>query len=292
MQLGLLAEALQRAIARRDDVIDRFGASIEADRRALSGLRRELDRLGAKLAELDQSLERRAVLHAPLRAELELLQAPGGRQSIGSRDELLRLLGETRVALRRVSAQRDALRHSIDTADRMHVETIVLDEEQAREHTLPTIESLMMPHRGSLAELEMRDELDRAAGPGSQEAVPEELLAADLIIFDSGGEHAEPRDSARRVLVSLQGDGSAPKHSLAAGVVLVGRSPKVGIQLDHESVSRIHARLVVSDTEVVVEDLASKNGVEVNAEKVSRRALRDGDVVRFGTLRFQFIDDP
>jgi serine phosphatase RsbU (regulator of sigma subunit) len=46
--------------------------------------------------------------------------------------------------------------------------------------------------------------------------------------------------------------------------------------------SRHHARILEEDGAYVIEDLASKHGVTVNGERVRRRALRPGDVIRFG----------
>ncbi|MGE0711248.1 MAG: FHA domain-containing protein [Planctomycetota bacterium] len=56
----------------------------------------------------------------------------------------------------------------------------------------------------------------------------------------------------------------------------IGRAPDCGLHLDHEAVSRIHARIAGG----VLIDEGSTNGTWVNGQRVSRWTLGDGDVVR------------
>lgn len=66
--------------------------------------------------------------------------------------------------------------------------------------------------------------------------------------------------------------------------VIVGRSPDCGVTLEDPLVSRQHARLLVTDECVWIEDLGSRNGVRVNGIPiVGRKQLADGDRVRLGT---------
>jgi DNA-binding NtrC family response regulator len=66
-----------------------------------------------------------------------------------------------------------------------------------------------------------------------------------------------------------------------------------GLALNHAEVSREHALLEpVPGGGFVVSDLGSHNGTFVNRERISRRALTHGDVVRIGSclLLFQALD--
>jgi pSer/pThr/pTyr-binding forkhead associated (FHA) protein len=75
----------------------------------------------------------------------------------------------------------------------------------------------------------------------------------------------------------------------------VGRSAACDIQVTSGLVSRRHATLTVSARGVVVEDLGSRNGVYVNAERVvGSVALKLGDRLGIGdeTLVFFEIDEP
>ncbi len=65
--------------------------------------------------------------------------------------------------------------------------------------------------------------------------------------------------------------------------VTVGRSASCRIVLDDTEVSRVHARFVVEDGELVVEDAQSTNGVFVNDQRIrGRKKLENGDRVVIG----------
>jgi len=67
------------------------------------------------------------------------------------------------------------------------------------------------------------------------------------------------------------------------GVVTIGRATDLELQLDHTSVSRRHARIVVARGEVRISDLDSHNGTRVNNELLhGQRVLTTGDVVTIG----------
>lgn len=65
--------------------------------------------------------------------------------------------------------------------------------------------------------------------------------------------------------------------------VVIGRGDDCDILVDDPLVSRRHATVVCADAELWVEDLASRNGVYVNGERIqSRQRLAIGDVLRIG----------
>jgi pSer/pThr/pTyr-binding forkhead associated (FHA) protein len=45
-------------------------------------------------------------------------------------------------------------------------------------------------------------------------------------------------------------------------------------------------------SKTVVEDLNSTNGTYVNAERISRRTLKEGDIVTLGKSEFRFVLRP
>jgi len=70
---------------------------------------------------------------------------------------------------------------------------------------------------------------------------------------------------------------------LLEGENVIGRDPVAALWIDHPSVSRHHARIVVRRGKATLEDLKSKNGTLVNAKPVSGRVrLADGDELRIG----------
>lgn len=89
----------------------------------------------------------------------------------------------------------------------------------------------------------------------------------------------EPHDAARVFLVV---DGR--RLPLRDGETVVGRDEGCGVRLDDPSVSRRHARFLVQDDLVTVEDLNSTNGTLVNGRKgkAGGVSLQAGDAIRIG----------
>ena len=77
--------------------------------------------------------------------------------------------------------------------------------------------------------------------------------------------------------------------ALRDGENILGREREAAAWIDVHSVSRHHARIVVSGDADRVEDLGSKNGTFLNGKSVtSPRLLADGDRVRIGTVEMTF----
>jgi DNA-binding winged helix-turn-helix (wHTH) protein len=78
-------------------------------------------------------------------------------------------------------------------------------------------------------------------------------------------------------------------YPLAEGENVLGREGDAASWFDSTSVSRRHARIVVTDGKAVLEDLASKNGTFVGDVRVSAPvALEDGAMIRLGSLLVTF----
>src|SRR5262249_41885459 len=95
-------------------------------------------------------------------------------------------------------------------------------------------------------------------------------------------------------LVCISGAEIGRAYRLGDSVVL-GRSESCDIHLQNEGVSRVHARVIVNDDAVSVEDLGSSNGTLLNGRKLKTAAvLADGDKVQIGTtavFRFALLDE-
>jgi hypothetical protein len=71
---------------------------------------------------------------------------------------------------------------------------------------------------------------------------------------------------------------------LAPGVTVIGRSATCQITIDDPLVSREHARITVEGDRVTIEDLGSRNGVQVGSRAISgAQPLVDQDRVRIGS---------
>src|SRR5215475_12676092 len=75
--------------------------------------------------------------------------------------------------------------------------------------------------------------------------------------------------------------------------IIVGRSSDLDMVLVEDMVSRRHARIACTDTQITIEDLGSTNGTFVNGEKIKRTTLKEGDRVLIGTSILKVIStDP
>jgi len=77
--------------------------------------------------------------------------------------------------------------------------------------------------------------------------------------------------------------------ALSLGENVIGRGPESVVWIDHSSVSRRHARIVVRKEGPILEDLGSKNGTRVRGKRVSGPMLiSDGDTIEIGPASLQF----
>ena len=66
---------------------------------------------------------------------------------------------------------------------------------------------------------------------------------------------------------------------------LLGRDRDCVARIEHATISRHHASIVITGTSAVLEDLGSKNGTWVNGLQIEKPTeLEDGDEVRLGSV--------
>jgi chaperonin cofactor prefoldin len=92
-------------------------------------------------------------------------------------------------------------------------------------------------------------------------------------------------------LVCLSSD-MRERYRMNKDAITIGRAPECDIQIATDFVSRQHATIRREDREMVIEDESSTNGVYVNAVRVQRQALADGDEITIGESRFRFVRSP
>ena len=71
--------------------------------------------------------------------------------------------------------------------------------------------------------------------------------------------------------------------------IIIGRSSDLDMVLVEDMVSRRHAKITTSDTEISIQDLGSTNGTFVNGEKISRARLSEGDRILVGTSIIKLV---
>jgi GGDEF domain-containing protein len=90
-------------------------------------------------------------------------------------------------------------------------------------------------------------------------------------------------------LVVIYGLELGRKYNLDTQNVLIGRSSKADVQIDQESVSRNHAKLINAGKSIILRDLGSTNGTYVNDQLIDEYVLRDGDFIKIGRTIFKFL---
>jgi DNA-binding winged helix-turn-helix (wHTH) protein len=77
--------------------------------------------------------------------------------------------------------------------------------------------------------------------------------------------------------------------ALSRGENILGRDQDSIVWIDDMSVSRHHARIIVSERDAILEDLGSKNGTCVGGTKIDSPVnLRDGDEIQIGLVSLTF----
>jgi len=295
--------------AAESESIARLEQALAAETRVSAALRAGLDELSAKVERLEAGFAERleAATRRSKTAEGKLAVQQQRLAALGTgREETMRRLADTRAELARVRAERDDLLKKLDRAEDMQTATVALTEEEQLEeptiHPLPSMDELMAGLDKLGSEAEDRSPLKGGGHSLAQVTLDEgpsrEMIAPELVFPDEYGEDDEEDEpvspgAARlpisRLLVFL--DAAQPiKYPLFKPVMTIGRSDKADIHVEGDYISRVHARLLSTDDGVVVEDIASKNGIKVNSKLTERQILRHGDVLGIGKLRFTFID--
>ena len=98
-------------------------------------------------------------------------------------------------------------------------------------------------------------------------------------------------DDVRARVTVVEGVDEGAVFALGDGVNFIGRDPAVQVRLQDGLVSRRHASLTVGRESVVVDDLNSANGVEVNGSRAERAVIssRDRVVVGDSKLRVEVL---
>lgn len=100
---------------------------------------------------------------------------------------------------------------------------------------------------------------------------------------------AEKPVAKEACLVVIYGMELGKKFNLDNPSLIIGRSSKCDVQIDQESVSRNHCKLINTGKSVLVRDLGSTNGTYVNDDPVDEHVLRDGDLIKVGRTIFKFL---
>ena len=90
----------------------------------------------------------------------------------------------------------------------------------------------------------------------------------------------------RETLGELVPVGGGDPVPLTSPTMTIGRRESCDICLKFQNVSGTHCELTYQDGYWMIRDLGSTNGVKVNGERTTRKALRPGDEVSVATHRY------
>lgn len=160
---------------------------------------------------------------------------------------------------------------------------------------------------GTLGTL-VAERLARAFGTGTVRVDDDDLRTVRLgipplvngaILVDSGAEPVGKRQRRRAsaetgaplLLAVHSGAGAGTLVPLRRGAYTLGRKNS-GIVIADAELSRQHARIVVTDTQIFIEDLGSANGTFVDNQRIRRAAISTRSTIRCGnaTMSLVFAD--
>lgn len=90
----------------------------------------------------------------------------------------------------------------------------------------------------------------------------------------------------------LSGPQAGKLIQLHEGAQTLGRSTQAHIKIKSHLISKIHAKIVVTEDKVILSDNQSSNGVVVNGIKIQNMALKPGDKFALGDIIFDLVKLP
>jgi hypothetical protein len=90
----------------------------------------------------------------------------------------------------------------------------------------------------------------------------------------------------------LNGPQAGKIYQLDVGGHTLGRGAQASIKIKSASVSKVHAKIVVTEDKVILSDNNSSNGIVVNGVRIQNKVLRSGDKFSLGDVLFDVIKLP
>ena len=73
--------------------------------------------------------------------------------------------------------------------------------------------------------------------------------------------------------------------------ITIGRKAQNDLQIESQSASGEHARIVTLGPDSFLEDVGSTNGTRVNGTPVTKHLLRNGDMIEIGNHSLRFVSE-
>lgn len=107
----------------------------------------------------------------------------------------------------------------------------------------------------------------------------------------SAPEIATSKDQINRMLIGHI-DGQELRFPLFKDRLTIGRTEKSDLQLNLPHISRRHAVVITEGNKTRVVDWGSRNGVFVNARRITEHFLKSGDQITIGNANFRYEERP
>src|SRR4029079_12468648 len=91
-------------------------------------------------------------------------------------------------------------------------------------------------------------------------------------------------------LVVVSSNFAGREFVLDRPTMVIGRTDDNDVVVNHRSISRHHAKIVLEQGRYCIVDMQSSNGVRVNGEDYGKVELRRGDMIDLGHVRMRYVD--
>ena len=92
-----------------------------------------------------------------------------------------------------------------------------------------------------------------------------------------------------KLILSFNGD-MVREYELDQETITIGRKTDNDIHIDNLAVSGNHAKILTILNDSFIEDLDSTNGTYINGEKITKHALKNGDVIVIGKHELKYVN--
>lgn len=254
-------------------------------RRKIADLEAEFAAADAAATQLRQQLANREQTHAE---EIRMLRFELGeaQETIAQKETLNEELSSELVQSRGYRTELETMLTRTEESKQSVVETLERENEMLKAD-LATLQDKRQRQDETVNRLlaELAEKTQQLESIGQIEGVI-------VDIDDKMGERLEIRaapdkDRLSRVLIGSV-EGQELRFPLFKDRLTIGRTEQNDIQLNAVYISRRHAVIVKDGERTRVIDWGSKNGVYVNALRVTEHFLKNGDILAIGTAKFRY----
>ncbi len=127
----------------------------------------------------------------------------------------------------------------------------------------------------------------RVDAPGKDSAEENRIESVPTAVHQISTDVLPAEEQGRLVVVSSNLAGET--YYVTRREAIIGRTSENDVVVNHRSISRNHAKVIVRDGTFTIIDLASSNGVRVNNEAFGTTSLVNGDIIQLGHVKLRYV---